>query len=152
MGCYGSITKSNKSTMSHCVALRSCYRTLHKHYRALWNVTGRYGTSWSVMEHYGTLHNVTERYRGIVETLCGVAEHCGTLRSIAGRYGALWNCQEKYRLCPYGTECTRPLHVLAVQCPLQSSPATQLTVCYDPPPQTTQLAYIHWTIAIISVQ
>jgi len=31
---------------------------------------------------------------------------------------------------PHGREWTRPLHVLAVQCPLQMSPITQLPVWY----------------------
>jgi len=31
---------------------------------------------------------------------------------------------------PHGRECTHPLHVLAVQCPLQTSPFTQLRVHY----------------------
>jgi len=31
---------------------------------------------------------------------------------------------------PQGRECTRPLHVLAVQCTLQASPVTQLRVRY----------------------
>jgi len=31
---------------------------------------------------------------------------------------------------PNGTECTRPLHALAVPCSLQSNPVTQLWVCY----------------------
>jgi len=32
---------------------------------------------------------------------------------------------------PHGRQCTRPLHVLAVQCPLQISPITQPRVRYN---------------------
>jgi len=37
---------------------------------------------------------------------------------------------------PHGREWTRPLHVLAVQCPLQTTPDTQPPVCYIHTTQT----------------
>jgi len=37
---------------------------------------------------------------------------------------------------PYGTEWTRPLHVLAVKYPLQMNPITQPQVCYIHTAQT----------------
>ena len=49
------------------------------------------------MEHYGALQS---RY----EMLWSVMEHYGTLRE---RHEAV----TLHQLCPYGTECTHPLHV-----------------------------------------
>jgi len=43
---------------------------------------------------------------------------------------------EEPRATPHGREMTRPLCELAVQCPLQMSPITQLLVCYI---HTTQM-------------
>jgi len=44
---------------------------------------------------------------------------------------------------PHGRKWTRLLHVLAVQCPLQTSPITQSSVCYI---HTTQMDTRRWHI------
>ena len=37
---------------------------------------------------------------------------------------------EEHITTPHDRECTHPLHVLAVQCPMQTSPVTQPRLCY----------------------
>jgi len=78
----------------------------------LWS---QYKTLHSVTEHYGVLRDVTEVYGSVVD---GIA-----LRSC---YITLWNCYGKYM----AQKCTSPLHALAVQCSLQTSPITQPMVRY----------------------
>ena len=47
---------------------------------------------------------------------------------------------------PHGRECTRPLHALAVQCPLQTSPDTQPWVRYMFDLQINWLIECFWTV------
>jgi len=52
---------------------------------------------------------------------------------------------EKHVATHYGRECTHSLRVLAVQCPLQTSPVTQPWVCYI---HTTSVPLTHRSLTI----
>jgi len=105
----------------------------------------RYGM---LREHYGAIVErcITEPIRNVTEALRTLWNITEQLRNVAQRYGTLWNRYGKYPFCPYSTECTRLLHVLAVQCPVQTIAITQPKVRYihtthDPPKQHNRCTY-----------